>query len=377
MKPRVAINLFAAHKIQTGIGTYLTGLIDGFSRIKLNFEPVLIINKEGKEIFRRYLNKFEYFLAPKITNTIKGRVFYEHTKFNKDLKKKGIDLLHSTVFVSPMNYKGKGILTIHDTTFITHPQYHIPQKRLYFKKMIPRSVRKNNKVVAISENTKKDIIKLFPKYKSKFVYIPYGINQIFNRDISEKKLKGFNKKYHLPDKFILYVGVLEPRKNIDGIISAFSEFAKNFPDIKLVLAGQKGWYYEKIFKKIRNLKLDNKVMHLGHIDYVLLPRLYRKALFFIYPSFYEGFGMPVLESMASNCPVITSGISSTKEIAKNGALFVDPQNIPEITNAMVKLTTDNNLRNKLIKRGQKRASEFSWEKTAERTQKLYMEIIND
>ncbi|MCD6579356.1 glycosyltransferase family 4 protein, partial [bacterium] len=373
---RVAINLFAAHKVQTGIGTYLTGLIDGFSKIDLKIEPVLIINNEGKEIFQKYLKHFEYYLAPKITNTIQGRVFYEHLCLKKDLKKLNIALLHSPVFVTPMNYKGKGILTIHDTTFITHPQYHIPSKRAYFKWGIPMSVKKNNKVIAISENTKKDLIKLFPKYKNKFAYIPYGLKNIFFDKIKQSDIEMFKKNLNLPKKYFLYVGVLEPKKNIIGILKAFKSIQKDHKDLYFVIAGRKGWYYSSIFKAIKELNLTENVIYPGHIEYEQLPLLYQAAMFFIYPSFYEGFGMPVLEAMASRCPVITSGISSTKEVAKDGALFVDPQSIDDIAMSMKSLLTDEKLKTNIIQKGEKRALEFSWERTAAITQDLYMEVLN-
>ena len=375
-RSRVAINLFAAHKIQTGIGTYLTGLIEGLSKIDLEFEPVLIINKEGKEIFQKHLKYFEYFLAPKITNTIKGRVFYEHTSFVRDLKKLNIDLLHSPVFVSPRNYKGKGVLTIHDTTFITHPQYHIPSKRIYFKWGIPRSVNKNDKVIAISQNTKKDLIKLFPDCKNKFVYIPYGVKKIFFNGLSPKKVKEFNKKYDLPDKYLLYVGVLEPRKNIEGIIKAFLNIHQRIPEYKLLLAGRRGWYDNEIFNLIKEHNLQNKIIHIGHVEYDMLPHLYKKASIFLYPSFYEGFGMPVLEAMASGCPVITSNISSTKEVAKDAAYLVNPNNIDEISKGILKILKDEKFRSKIIERGLKRANEFSWKEVAKKTQKLYLGVIN-
>ena len=375
-KKRVAINLFASHKVQTGIGTYLTGLIDGFSKIDLQFEPILIINNEGKEIFQKYLKHFEYFLAPKITNSIKGRVFYEHTFFKNDLNKLHIDLLHSPVFVSPKNYKGKGVLTIHDTTFITHPQYHVPSKKIYFKWGIPMSIKKNNKIIAISKNTESDLVNLFPQYKDKFLYIPYGVKGIFFKKIRNEKIEIFKKKLDLPKKYFLYVGVLEPKKNIIGILKAFKSIYKNNKDLYFVIAGRKGWYYSDIFKAIKELNLTENVIYPGHIEYEQLPLLYQGAMFFIYPSFYEGFGMPVLEAMAAGCPVITSGISSTKEVAKDGALFVDPESIDDIANAMKSILIDEKLREEIIHKGEKRASEFNWEKTAEITQKLYIEVLN-
>ncbi|MCK5599484.1 glycosyltransferase family 4 protein [bacterium] len=372
---RIAINLFASHKIQTGIGTYLTGLIEGLSKIKLEFEPVLILNTEGCEIFSPYLDRFEHFHAPSITDTVKGRVFYEHTIFKKALKKLEIDLLHSPVFVTPINYKGPGILTIHDTTFITHPQYHVPSKRFYFKNGIPMSVKKNQKVIAISENTKRDLIELFPKSKEKFVYIPYGVSSIFYSDISNTEKVEFKRKYELPEKFLLYVGVLEPRKNLESTIEAFAK-ADIPKDVSLVLAGTKGWYYKDIFKTITELGLEDRITHIGHIEYRHLPHLYRRAIGFLYPSLYEGFGMPVIEAMASGCPVLTSDISSTKEVAGNSAMLVDPHSNDDIIRGIEMLVNDEKRVNELVKMGRTRADEFTWEKNARRTQRVIMEVLN-
>ncbi|MCD6578226.1 glycosyltransferase family 4 protein, partial [bacterium] len=214
-------------------------------------------------------------------------------------------------------------------------------------------------------------------YKNKFAYIPYGVNSMFFRDISQKKIKKFNKKYDLPKNFLLYVGVLEPRKNIEGIIKAFSQIAKEIPEYKLLLVGRRGWYDEKIFSLIKESGLKDKVLHLGHIDYELLPHLYKKASIFLYPSFYEGFGMPVLESMAAGCPVITSNISSTKEVGGKGSYLINPHNIGNMAQAIINILNDDEFRENLIKRGLFRAQEFTWENTALKTEKLYLGVIND
>ncbi len=372
---RVALNLFASHRIQTGIGTYLTGLVSGLSGIERDLEIVLVLNSEGKEIFSDHLGGFESFTAPRISDNIKTRVLYEHTFLSSDLKKIGIDLLHSPVFVSPFNYRGKGVLTVHDTTFITHPQYHIPSKRLYFKWGIPRSVKKCDKVVAISENTRKDLIGLYPEESSKFVYIPYGIKKEFFSPLPPER-EAELMKFSLPENFILYVGVLEPRKNIEGIIKAFNEIRERIPGHKLVLAGRKGWYYDPIFELVRDLGLQDSVIHIGHVDYLTLPGLFRKASLFTYPSFYEGFGMPVLEAMASGCPVVTSDISSTKEIGGDGCAFADPNDVKGIASAMVSILSDPLRRSSLVEKGLKRAAEFSWESAAKRTMELYHEVLD-
>jgi glycosyltransferase involved in cell wall biosynthesis len=191
----------------------------------------------------------------------------------------------------------------------------------------------------------------------------------------EEKLSAVKNKYGLPDKFILYLGTVEPRKNIDGIIRGYNELRTmnhELGDYKLVIAGGKGWKSKNIYKEWELSKFKDDIKFLGYIDSADRAYLYNLAAVFVYPSFYEGFGFPPLEAMACGLPVVASYASSLPEVAGEAALMVDPYNINDIARALTEILTDDNLRKKLIARGLEQAKKFSWQKTAEE----YLEILS-
>ena len=195
-------------------------------------------------------------------------------------------------------------------------------------------------------------------------------NKIFKPIKSRQVLK----KNNLKENYLLCVGTLEPRKNILGLVKAFSKVLKNNPNEHLIIVGRKGWKYREIFKLVKTKKLDDKITFLEEIDTKDLPALYSHAKMFVYPSLYEGFGLPPLEAMNCKCPVITSNNSSLPEVAKDAAILINPRNTKQLQNAIESLITNKRLRNKLIKLGLKQAKNFSWKDTARKTLKIYKSL---
>jgi len=239
-------------------------------------------------------------------------------------------------------------------------------------------VKRFDFVVAVSENTKRDIVELCGVNSDKIKVIYSGIGEE-NRKITNHQLpmaKQIKNKYNLPDKFILYLGTVEPRKNVEGIIRAYNELRiKNheLEDYKLVIAGGKGWKSDNIYREWEKSKFKADIKFLDYVDGEDKVYLYNLAEVFVYPSFYEGFGFPPLEAMACGLPVVTSYASSLPEVMGDAALTVDPYNVNDIARALAEILTNENLRNKLIERGLKRAGEFTWRKTADE----YLEILKN
>jgi glycosyltransferase involved in cell wall biosynthesis len=197
----------------------------------------------------------------------------------------------------------------------------------------------------------------------------------FKRIQVHKILNSIKQKYHLPDRFILFVGTLEPRKNIIRLLEAYARIKDKLPH-KLVIAGTKGWLYQPIFEAVKRLSLRNNVIFLGYVDDGNLPALYNLADLFVYPSIYEGFGLPVLEAMACGIPVITSNVSSLPEVAGDAAVLVDPYNVKELAGAMKHVLTNASLRKQVINKGFQQAKNFSWKKCARETLKVYEEVYD-
>lgn len=282
----------------------------------------------------------------------------------------------------------KSLITVHDLSFLRYPEFFSARKNFWHKMInVRKFLQRFDWIVAVSENTKRDIVELchIPGEKVKVVYSGVGeeyrkifnfqfsmfnefpIKKFSNFDPEEKKALAVKKKYGLPDKFILYLGTIEPRKNIKGIIAAYGEArftCHESRDYKLVIAGGKGWKYKSVFSAWEKSKFKNDIIFLDYIDSADRPYLYNLASVFIYPSFYEGFGLPVLEAMASGLPVICGHSSSLPEVAGEAAFMVNPNDINEIAAGIKEILTNENLRSDLATRGLRRAKRFSWEKTA-------------
>jgi glycosyltransferase involved in cell wall biosynthesis len=178
----------------------------------------------------------------------------------------------------------------------------------------------------------------------------------------------------LPDHYFLYIGTLEPRKNIQSIIRAYKANEGRFKGVKLVIAGRKGWMYEEIFKLVREFRLQNDIYFPGYIEDGDVPLLYRGAEAFVFPSLYEGFGMPPLEAMACGVPVITSNTSSLPEVVGDAGLRINPKDIEQLSYAMVKILEDSELRVNCVKKGLERAQNFTWENSAKKVIDIYHEL---
>lgn len=313
----------------------------------------------------RYPNKFfnlamKFFGWPKVDKLINKKY---QTKLN-------IFWMPNWQFIA-LSKNIKKILTVHDLSPILCPEFYSKKRRLWHKFINPAKLCQTfDQLIAVSKNTKNDLIKTLniPEEKIKVVYS--GINtQHITHNIQQIK-----EKYNLPNKFILYLGTLEPRKNIIGIIKAFEKLNSKAEtqNLKLVLAGPKGWLYQDIYKIAKESPASDKIQFINYIDNEDKFTLYSLAELFVFPSFYEGFGFPPLEAMSAGTPVVASLSSAVGEILGNSALLVDPYNINELTSAMEQILTDEELKNKLIENGKKLAQKYSWERCGEEV----LRIIN-
>lgn len=287
-------------------------------------------------------------------------------------------LLHSPAFISPVLKLCKTVITIHDLSFLLYPKMFLFPYWLYLRIFVPLSARLADMVIVDSNNTKKDVIELLhlPQKKVRVIYA--GVDERY-RVVEDKNLiEDFRIRHNLPKEFILFVGNIEPRKNLMGLIKSFYEFRKRKTcRHRLVLAGKMGWLYEDILKLIKNMNLEDEVIFTGYIPDEDMPLLYNSASLFVYPSFYEGFGLPPLEAMACGVPVIVSNVSSLPEVVGYGGFLVAPDDYIAIADAMEKFLSDMGFRREYIARGLERAKIFTWHKTALEIVKVYNECLNE
>ncbi len=265
------------------------------------------------------------------------------------------------------------VLTFHDLSFEYFPEFFSVQKRFWHNFIAPRErAREARKIIAVSDSTKKDLIDWYglPEQKVKVIYS--GVGEEFKKISSVSPMKEIKNKYHLPEKFILYFGAIEPRKNLEGLILAYEEFCRKNPDLNhaLVLAGAPGWLCQKIFSAAKKSNFSQNIIFTGFVEPADKIYLYNLASLFVFPSLFEGFGFPVLEAMACGVPVITANNSCFPEIVGNAALMVDPYNLGELAWAIAEDLKDECLKNDLIGQGFLTARNFSWDKCARESLKV-------
>ncbi|WP_282939466.1 glycosyltransferase family 1 protein [Paenibacillus sp. RC67] len=284
------------------------------------------------------------------------------------------DIFHGTNFTYTPIWKGKTIITIHDLAYMKYPESTSERILKHHSKWVPYSVKKCDHIIADSFQTKQDIISLLNVPDDKIDVIHLAADEHFTY-ISN--VNPVIKKYSLPEKYILFVGTLEPRKNLLGLLKSYLILKQNYNySEKLVIVGAKGWKYNPIFDWVQQNNLEEDIIFTGFIDDADLPAIYSAATVFVMPSIYEGFGLPLLEAMQCGTPVIGSDISSIPEIVEKSGLLIPPDAHSEWADAMHTMITDESLRKHYSRLALDQSSRFTWEKTAEETRSIYYKVLS-
>jgi glycosyltransferase involved in cell wall biosynthesis len=269
--------------------------------------------------------------------------------------------------------KGRYVVTIHDILPLVLPWAFPLKHRLLSRVALSRIRQQADGVLVPSTAVKHDVMERLHVPENRIFVVPWGCEVQFQPTGDPVHFQGMKERYGLPDRYILFVGTLEPRKGVGTLLKAFAILRGSHPDgdLKLVLAGGQGWDYERLLATQQALKLQDEVLFTGFVDEADLPHLYRGALLFVYPSLNEGFGLPILEAMACGTPVITSNTSSMPEVAGQAAILVEPNNPEVLAAAMTLMLRDDAQRDELRRRGVARAREFTWQAVARQTLQVY------
>jgi len=288
-----------------------------------------------------------------------------------------IDLFHATDFVlPPTRTKTRTVLTVHDLSFVRAPDAASPSLKRYLDQVVPRSVHRADYVLADSQATKDDLIALYGVTPDKVEVLLSGVNPRFQPVNDPALLSTVRAKYGIGDApFVLSVGTVQPRKNYERLIQAFAQLPDDLRHVHLVIAGGRGWLQGPIYAAVETLGLTDRVHFIGFADDDDLPALYSAARAFAFPSLYEGFGLPVLESMACGTPVVTSNVSSLVEVAGDATLLIDPLSVQQIADALIQLLTDESLRTQLVERGHAQARQFTWQRAAAQLHNVYKRLL--
>lgn len=283
-----------------------------------------------------------------------------------------LDLLHSTDFIPPLYTTVPTVITVHDLAFLHWPHFLTKDSAAYYGQ-IDRAVRRAQHIIVPSESTQQDLTAQLGVPPAKITVIYEAADKRFAPLPLAETRAAVSRKRHLPATYILFVGTLEPRKNIDGLLRAFHHLTNKYgvQDVGLAIAGGRGWHFQQTLTLIDQLKLNGRVHLLDRVSDDELHQLYVGARCHVHAAHYEGFGLPPLEAMACGTPTIVSNVSSLPEVVGDAALLVDPENWEEIAVAIHRLLTDDALHTELRTKGLQRAAYFSWETAAQRTMEVY------
>jgi glycosyltransferase involved in cell wall biosynthesis len=282
------------------------------------------------------------------------------------------DVFHGVLNVAPLFCPVPSVITIHDLSFISFPQTFRRLNRAYLTWSTRVSVRHAARILAVSEATKQEIVRILGVAPERIVVTHNAVDARFAPP-EPAELAAFRARVGLPERFILFLGTLEPRKNLPTLLEAYARIASS-TDAPLIIGGGKGWLYDEIFAKAESLNLGDRVRFAGYIDQADQPLWYAAATVFAFPSLYEGFGIPPLEAMACGTPVVTTTSSSLPEVVGDAGLTVPATDADALGEALLRLLDDAELRAELRERGLRQARRFSWRETAERTLAVYREV---
>jgi glycosyltransferase involved in cell wall biosynthesis len=368
---RVAIDTRKIHDF--GIGTYIRNLLRQLARIDRDTEYVLLCREPDLGIAAQLGPNFRSVREPSPNYSLREQIHVPWV-----LRRERPDVYHAPHYVLPVAVRCRSVVTIHDCIHLMFPQY-LPNRMAYAyaRASMWAAARRSDRILTVSEASKRDILSLFNVKPEKIVVVYNAIDEHFSATPSEEHIARIRERYQLDHKFVLYVGNIKPHKNLVRLIEAFSELRRTHDDLKLLIIGDEISKLPALRRAVHRHKLHKYVRFLGYLKDDTLTVLYRLASVFVFPSLYEGFGLPPLEAMASGTPVVTSNVSSLPEVTGDAAVLVDPYDVDSIGDGMRRILDDPRLAEELRLKGLKRAREFSWERSVEKTQRVYREVAAD
>lgn len=363
-----------------GVGHYTYYLVKNILELDSQNEYVLFFDyrmkREGTQEYQHDNVKIRYFPFSSYRKFLPFA--YSHMLTAAALLKERLDLFHSPTTSIPLTYPKATVVTAHDMAIFVNPSW-FPSQIFSTRLLVPRALKRAKRIIAVSQSTKNDLKEIFNVSGRKVTVVHEGVTTE-KLNLKDKHVNVF-KKFGIGPKYLLFVGTLEARKNLLGLIDAFASLEARKPKlmegVELVLAGAVGFKGDDVIEKIHALKLQKRVRYVGYVTHNEKMNLLSNALAFVFPSLYEGFGLPVLEAMNLGTPVITSKVTSLPEVAGNAALLVDPEDVSDIAAGIERVVSDSTLRHKLRERGLKQAKAFSWMVAARETINVYKAVLKD
>jgi glycosyltransferase involved in cell wall biosynthesis len=368
---RIGIDFHTAEREGSGNCTYIRNLVESLIKIDKENEYFLYITNINYPYYKRFRKDGNVYLCSTKSNNpfIRIPLLGIRTFIDK------IDILH-VLYIAPPIHRGKLVLTIHDVSFLHFPECFRKLENIRQKILIPGNIKKADKVLTISKHSKKDITENYNVTDNKVKITYLGVKTIFKAVENLKDKSEFLKEHGICGKFIFFLGRIDARKNIFALIKAFMSLKqqKQIP-YQLVIAGKKDFLTKSMQKEIDMSNYKKDIIFAGYLSEETLPIFYNFAEVFVYPSLYEGFGLPCLEAMACGCPVISSNCSSIPEVVGDAGILTDPCDVDKLASAIYKVVSNRELKLKMKKKGLQQAEKFKWENTARETLEIYKETM--
>ena len=366
---RIAIDA-STISTQGGPRAYVLGLLDALGRIDRENEYVVFYNDPI------HLGRFAW--AQELVLPGKSplcRLWREHVALALACRREKVDLLHCPKSAIPLWSPCPTVVTLHDLIPITHPETETRAAQLYWRLQIPIAARRASFIITDSDHARNEIVDMFGVPDRHIAVTPLGYPPAMDEPADPARAAEVRCRYGLPNSYILYVGTIQPRKNLDMLIEAYALLRREGSTAqKLVIVGRKGWLYETLFIRISSLGLEEDIVFTGFVPDEDLPDLYDGACLFVYLSFFEGFGLPPLEAMARGIPVVTSNTTSLPEVVGDAGITVSPGNLDDVVEGMRRILLDDNIAARLRQAGRLRALQFSWDRTARETLAIYRQV---
>jgi glycosyltransferase involved in cell wall biosynthesis len=365
---RIGIDARKLHDF--GIGTYIRNLLRHLARLDRESEYVILCRPEDRDALATLGENFRA-----VGETAGNYSIAEQLKVPLALRRERVDLFHAPHYVLPPLVPCQSVVTIHDCIHLMFPQYLPGRAALtYARTSISLAARRAARVITVSESSKRDILRFVDAPPDKIDVIYNAYDERFAIEPNEEDVVRVRERFQLGDEFVLYAGNVKPHKNVERLIQAFDMVRRRGLDhLKLVIIGDEVSKYAALRRAVHRHQLHKYVRFLGYLPEETLAVMYRLAAVFVFPSLYEGFGLPPLEAMASGTPVVTSNVSSLPEVAGDAAILVDPYDPAAIAEGMYAVLTDERMRRELRRKGLERARQFSWESSVRRVREIYTE----
>ncbi|HTI43880.1 MAG TPA: glycosyltransferase family 1 protein [Vicinamibacterales bacterium] len=363
---RVAIDARKLHDF--GIGTYIRNLLRHLARIDRENEYVLLCQESDMGVAATLGENFRAVLEPADNYSIAEQIHVPWV-----LMREKPDVYHAPHYVLPVAVRSRSVVTIHDCIHLMFPQY-LPNRAAYAyaRGAMWSAARRSDRILTVSEASKRDILHFFNVPPDKISVVYNAIDERIWEEPPPEDIARVRERFQLDQRFVLYAGTIKPHKNLVRLIEAFAQLRKGeFEELKLLIIGDEISKLPALRRAVHSYKLHKHVRFLGFLPDETLAALYRLASLFVFPSLYEGFGLPPLEAMASGTPVVTSNVSSLPEVAGDAAVLVDPYDVSSIVEGMRRVLSDSALANELRRKGLIRARDFSWERSVARTHEIY------